>query len=92
MWRLSFILNYVPIHGPGKYRSYLFQVWHDDKEWLERNYDRLFVRFVNLVAADLKSLSYARENAVLGVERFAEVEYNPDLIGETYFAVERHES
>jgi len=90
MWRLSFALNYIPIHGPGKYRSYLFQAWHDDREWLEDRFEWLFERFIGLVGADLGSRAYAEENAVLGIERFAEVEYNVDLIGETRFEVEHH--
>lgn len=90
MWRLSFALNYIPIHN--KYRSYLFQVFSDDREWLEENRDLFFERFIVKVGEDLESLPYAEENAVLGIEDIVEVEWNPDLIGETYFAVERHET
>jgi hypothetical protein len=88
MYRLSFTLNYVPIHN--KYRSYLFQFWTSDKDEIYDKYWNLIRDFVGMVGEDLESSAYARDligEMGVGVQ---EVEYNPDLEGESHFEVEHH--
>jgi len=89
MYRLSFALNYVPIHN--KYKSFLFQVWSVDRDTLGREKEVYRHRFLEYVGDELESLVYAREEyAVYGESGLQEVAFDEKLDGEEWFEVEHH--
>jgi hypothetical protein len=91
MYRLSLSLNYVPIHGPGKYRSYLWQFWTLDREEIDRRWKEFLTDFILKVGRNLESTAYAEEEVMAGFGYgIQEVEFNPNLDRRAEFEVEYH--